>query len=63
MEKPISKQGIFDVIKSMKLNKRPGFDGLPIEFYIIFWLDIRDVWCHIIILWKTVCCVFQREMA
>ena len=43
LEKPFSKQEIFDVIKSMKLNKTPGFDGLPIEFYIVLWTDICDM--------------------
>ena len=27
----------------MNLNKSPGFDGLPIEFYIVFWNDINDM--------------------
>ena len=43
LDKPLSKQEIFDVIKSMKINKTPGFDGLPIEFYIVFWPDICDM--------------------
>ena len=43
LEKPLSKQEIFNVIKSMKMNKTPGFDGLPIEFYIVFWPDICDM--------------------
>ena len=43
LENPITKQEIFDVIKSMKLNKTPGFDGLPIEFYVVFWPDINDL--------------------
>ena len=43
LEKPLSKQEIVDVIKSMKTNKAPGFDGLPIEFYVVFWPDICDM--------------------
>ena len=43
LEKPLCKQELYDVIKSMKLNKTPGFDGLPIEFYIVFWPDICDM--------------------
>ena len=27
---------------SMKKNKSPGYDGLPVEFYIVFWKDISD---------------------
>ena len=43
LEKPLSKREIFDVMKSMNMNKTPGFDGLPIEFYITFWSDIGDM--------------------
>lgn len=43
LENPISKQEIFDVIKSMKINKTPGFDGLPIEFYVVLWPDICEM--------------------
>ena len=27
----------------MKMNKTPGFDGLPIEFYITLWPDINEL--------------------
>ena len=27
----------------MKNNKTPGVDGIPIEFYKIFWHDIKDI--------------------
>ena len=30
-------------LKTMKLNKSPGLDGLPIEFYITFWNEIGDL--------------------
>ena len=43
LETPLSKQEVYDVIKSMKLNKTPGFDGIPVEFYIVFWPDIWDM--------------------
>ena len=43
LETPLTKQEIYDVIKSMKLNKTPGFDGIPVEFYIVFWPDICDM--------------------
>ena len=29
--------------KDMNWNKTPGTDGLPIEFYDIFWLKLRAV--------------------
>ena len=27
----------------MKFNKTPRFDGIPVEFYIVFWPDICDM--------------------
>ena len=27
----------------MKHNKSPGLDGLPVEFYVVFWKDISDL--------------------
>ena len=32
-----------NVLKSFKKNKSPGNDGLPVEFYITFWEDIKTV--------------------
>ena len=32
----------YDAIKSMDNNKAPGLDGLPVEFYKIFWADLKD---------------------
>ena len=43
LEAPLTKNEIFNVVKSMKKNKTPGLDGLPIEFYIVFWSDICDM--------------------
>ena len=43
LETPLSKSELFNVVKSMKLNKTPGLDGLPVEFYIVFWPDICDM--------------------
>lgn len=43
LDKPISKKELFDTIASMKHNKSPGLDGLPVEFYIVFWKDISDM--------------------
>ena len=31
-----------NAIKLMKNNKSPGLDGLPAEFYKLFWNDIKD---------------------
>ena len=27
----------------MKTNKSPGSDGIPTEFYKVFWEEIRDI--------------------
>ena len=31
------------VLKTMKNNKSPGTDGLPFEFYKMFWHDIKEI--------------------
>ena len=38
--KEISLTEIFNALKSMSLNKTPGNDGLPVEFYLKFFDDI-----------------------
>ena len=38
----ISEREVISAIKSMARNKTPGSDGLPIEFYITFWSQIKD---------------------
>ena len=43
LDQPLSKQELYDVVKTIKTNKTPGFDGLPIEFYIVLWPDICDL--------------------
>lgn len=32
-----------DAVNKMKLNKSPGSDGLPVEFYQVFWNDLKDL--------------------
>ena len=41
LEGDISEQEILRAIKSTENNKAPGLDGLPIEFYKMFWADIK----------------------
>ena len=43
LDEPISKQELYETVLSMKHNKSPGFDGLPVEFYIVLWKDISDM--------------------
>ena len=42
-DQPLTKSEVYRTILSMNLNKSPGFDGLPIEFYIVFWNVIYDI--------------------
>ena len=43
LNRPISKANIFTSLKSLNLNRSPGYDGLPAEFYIVFFNDICDM--------------------
>ena len=43
MEKEITEQEILKVVKSLPNNKTPGEDGLPSEFYKVFWIDIKGL--------------------
>ena len=43
LDQQISKKECYDAILSMKKNKTPGYDGFPVEFYIVFWPDISDM--------------------
>ena len=43
LDMPLTKQELYNVIKSMNMNKTPGFDGIPVEFYMVFWSDISDL--------------------
>jgi hypothetical protein len=42
-DKPIDQEELFSAVNSMKLNKSPGPDGLPIEFYKQFWDNICNI--------------------
>ena len=43
LNRPISKAEISTSLKSLNLNRTPGYDGLPAEFYIVFFNDICDM--------------------
>ena len=36
------------IIKSMKHNRSPGFDGLPIEYYQVFWDYLKQIYVEMI---------------
>ena len=38
----LTKEECLQALKDMSLNKTPGSDGLPVEFYNAFWSDISD---------------------
>ena len=40
---PVTKAEIWLTLKSMAIKKTPGLDGLPVEFYIVFFNDIVDM--------------------
>ena len=43
LDKEIQSYEIKDAIKSMRNGRTPGNDGLPVEFYKIFWPQIGDI--------------------
>ena len=40
-EGPLTKEECLNSLKTMALHKTPGTDGLPAEFYKVFWEDIE----------------------
>ena len=38
----LTKAECLQALKSMKSGKTPGSDGLPVEFYNVFWNEISD---------------------
>ena len=47
-EKTFSTDEVYQAVKSMRLNRSPGNDGLPIEFYVTFWEEIKEVFMDMI---------------
>ena len=39
----LTKESLAQIIKSCPKNKAPGNDGLPKEFYVIFWNKIAEL--------------------
>ena len=33
---------ILEALKNTKNNKSPGNDGVPAEFYKVFWIDLKE---------------------
>ena len=38
---PLTKEECLNSLKTMASDKTPGTDGLPAEFYMVFWEDIE----------------------
>lgn len=43
LNREITEEELFSTLKEMPKNKTPGEDGLPAEFYIVFWVDIKSL--------------------
>ena len=43
MEHEIIEDELLKVFKTTDNNKSPGDDGYPVEFYKVFWTDIKTV--------------------
>ena len=43
LEGIISETECQNALRNMKLNKSPGSDGLPVEFYVSFWQDVKTL--------------------
>lgn len=43
MDKELTEEELLKVIKSLPNNKTPGEDGLPAEFYKLFWINIKSL--------------------
>ena len=43
MENEITEEELLKIIKMLPNNKSPGEDGLPSEFYKVFWIDIKVI--------------------
>ena len=49
MNAEITEQEVLKVLKSTANNKTPGEDGLPAEFYKVFWIDVK---CYLVASYK-----------
>jgi hypothetical protein len=49
MEQPITPDELSNALSELNNNKSPGIDGLPPEFYKLFWKNIKVVVCQSIL--------------
>ena len=69
LNSPVSNAEILSALKSLNLNRSPGYDGLPVEFYIVFFFFffffMTFAICFsivIVILLNKVFCLFHNVM-
>ena len=48
LTKPFEEKELFQALKSMEENKSQGKDGIPMEFYLIFWPLIKNDFIELI---------------
>ena len=48
LDREITLEELQSAIKSMARNKSPGSDGLPVEWYVMFWTRIKDVYYEMV---------------
>ena len=48
-DQQITMQELQQAIKDMKNNKTPGEDGIPIDFYKVFWQHLKDLFYEVMI--------------
>ena len=48
LEIEVSQLEIFQAVKDMNLNKTPGIDGIPVEFYVQYWNIIKHEFTEMI---------------
>ena len=49
MEQPITPDELGKALKELNNNKSPGINGLPPEFYKLFWKKINNIVCQSIL--------------
>jgi hypothetical protein len=49
MDQPITPEELGNALQDLHNNKSPGIDGLPPEFYKIFWIKIKTIVCQSIL--------------
>ena len=48
-EQQISIENLHDAIKGMNNDKTPGEDGIPVDFYKVFWTKIKDIFYQMVL--------------